>query len=126
MRFRIGDGRTSSFVWWSTFWYNAGLNPFGLTDNAGCRRDTVEGATTTSTYGNYYLVQLRTADGVPVTEASAVCVFDGADPQLAPPPPPPTEAEFVEAARTALTVQTSLSPAPGDRRSDGVGHVAVV
>ena len=84
----------------------------GSTDNAGCRRDTVEGATTTSTYGNYYLVQLRTAAGVPVTEASAVCVFDGADPQLAPPPPPPTEAEFVEAARKALTVQTSLSPRP--------------
>ena len=39
-------------------------------------------------------------------------MFDGADPQLAPPPPPPTEAEFVEAARKALTVQTSLNPRP--------------
>jgi hypothetical protein len=99
-------------VWWSMFWYNAGLNPFEITDNADCRRDTVDGATTTATYGNYYVVQLRTAAGVPVTDGSAVCVFDGADPQLAPPPPPPTEAEFVEAARKALTVQTSLSPRP--------------
>src|SRR4051794_6100664 len=74
---RIGDGRTSAFVWWSMFWYNAGLNPFGLSDNADCRRDTVDGPTTTSTYGNIYLVQLRTSAGVPVTDASSVCVFEG-------------------------------------------------
>ena len=32
------------------------------------------------------------------------------DPNPAPPPPPPSPAEFVEAARAVLTVQTSLSP----------------
>jgi hypothetical protein len=106
----IGDGRTSAFVWWSIFWYNAGDNPFELSDNAYCRRDAVDGLTTTYTFGNVYLVQLRTMAGLAVTQPRTVCVFEGSDSQLQPPPPPPSEAEFVEAARRALTVQTSLNP----------------
>jgi len=106
----IGGGRTPAFVWWSTFFYNAGNNPFGLDDNAYCRRESALGLTTTYTFGNVYAVQLRTAAGAPVTPARSVCVFDGSESGLQPPPPPPTEAEFVEAARQALTVMTSLNP----------------
>jgi len=108
----VGDGRTSAFVWWSILLYSGGYNPFNPYGESDCRRESVSGATTTYTFGNVYAVQLRTTDGAQVTPYRAVCVFEGTDPQLAPPPPPPTEAEFVEAARKALTVQTSLSPRP--------------
>lgn len=107
----IGNPRSAAFVWISYFWYNAGGNPFELYDNSECRRTEVVGDTTTYTYGNYYVTFLRNiATGAPVYEPDAVCVFDGDDPALQPPPPPPTEAEFVEAARAVLTVDTSLNP----------------
>jgi hypothetical protein len=105
----VGDGRTSSFVWWSILLYSGSWSPFTDADS-NCVRVTTDGQTNTYTYGNVYAVQLRTTAGHPVTTAKGVCVFDDNDPQLQPPPPPPSEAEFVEAARRALTVQTSLNP----------------
>jgi hypothetical protein len=105
----IGDGRTSAFVWWSILMYGGSYNPF-LDGDSTCVRVASDGATNTYTYGNVYAVQLRTTTGAQVTPYRSVCVFEGDDPQLQPPPPPPSEAEFVEAARRALTVQTSLNP----------------
>jgi hypothetical protein len=106
----LGDPRSSSFVWVSLFWYSEADNPFEI-DNDYCRRATVVGLTTTYTYGNIYLVVLRNAaTGENVTTPQAVCAFDEDDPALQPPPPPPTEAEFVQAARRLLTVETSLNP----------------
>ena len=62
-------------------------------------------------FGNDYAVWLENAaTGEHVTSPRSVCLFFPEDPNPTPPPPPPSPAEFVEAARTVLTVQTSLSP----------------
>jgi hypothetical protein len=75
-----------------------------------CARTVVEGLTETAEFGNRYAVWLENAaTGVRVTPPRAVCLFPE-DPNTAPPPPPPSPAEFVEAARVVLTVQTALSP----------------
>ena len=106
-RTAIGDGSTSSFVWVqlsfsadSEFQVRSGY----------CTRTVVDGLTTTFEFGNNYAVWLENAaTGVRVTSPRSVCLFPE-DPNPTPPPPPPSPAEFVEAARTVLSVQTSLSP----------------
>ncbi len=75
-----------------------------------CTRTVADGLTTTFEFGNVYAVWLENAaTGEHVTSPRSVCLFPE-DPNPTPPPPPPSPAEFVEAARTVLTVQTSLSP----------------
>ena len=58
------------------------------------------------------MVFLRNAlTGEQVIAPHLICLFPG-DPAPDPPPPPPSQAEFVEAARAALTTQTSVNPSP--------------
>ena len=110
------------------FWYHAVGEPVRADDNADCRRQSVDGLTTTFTYGNYYVVQLRERRTERRSLPIGRCVlFDGSELALQPPPPPPTEAEFVEAARAVLTVETS-SESRGRTIGGltGLGHLVVV
>ena len=98
---------TSSFVWVQLPFP---ADPETQARTGYCTRTVVDGLTTTFESGNVYAVWLENAaTGEHVTTPRSVCLFPE-DPNPTPPPPPPSPAEFVEAARTVLTVQTSLSP----------------
>ena len=104
----IGDGATSAFVWVQVPTYR----PADLLDPQCQRREQVDPATGAVNFFDpaISVVWLENAlTGEQVTDLRVVCLFPG-DPGPAPPPPPPSPAEFVEASRAALTVQTSLNP----------------
>jgi hypothetical protein len=108
----VGDGRTSSFLWTQVAFDSPFADDFPALRAApgDCTRQSVDGDTTTIEVGNVYLVSLKNvATGDYVSAPTMTCVFPG-DPVPQPPPPPPSEAELVEAARSAATVAPSLNP----------------